>query len=109
MKTSKIFKGWVQEYSLHSRLDESLLKTEDDYAPDVIFKNKELSRVIHELLRGLSPYEELVLEYLMEGFSVTQISRKLGLSVKRVSAVKIRAIRKMRRPERIRKIKNYLY
>lgn len=109
MKTSKIFKGWVREHSESSHLDESLLKTEDSYAPDVIFKQKELSRVIYELLRGLSPLEELVLQYLMEGFSVTQISEKLGLSVKRVSAIKIRAIRKMRRPERVRKIKNHLY
>lgn len=106
---TKLFNGWIREYSQDCSLSESLLKSQEAYDPVTIFKQQELSRVIYELLRGLSPYEEFVLTNLMEEVSVVEISKKLGFPVRRIYTIKKRAISKMRRPERIRKIMKYIY
>ena len=88
---------------------------EDDRSPEPgeTVTNRVLREQIVEILSSLSPREDLVLQLrfgLKDGQSHTleEVGRKFGVTRERIRQIEADALRKLRHPRRIRRLKGYL-
>jgi len=82
--------------------------------PEDIIKNKLLREQLEEVLRTLSFKEQMVVKYrfgLMNGKEMTleEIGEKFGLSRERIRQIESKALKQLRHPSRIKKLRDFYF
>jgi RNA polymerase primary sigma factor len=82
--------------------------------PEDIIKNKLLREQLEEVLRTLSFKEQMVVKYrfgLMNGKEMTleEIGEKFGLSRERIRQIESKAIKQLRHPSRVKKLRDFYF
>jgi RNA polymerase primary sigma factor len=100
--------GGEEEASLADFVEDSQTLPPSDAAA-----NKLLQEKISEMLSSLSPREGMVLQLrfgLKDGQPRTleEVGRKFGVTRERIRQIEASALRKLRHPRRIRRLKGYL-
>ncbi|MBZ4681416.1 sigma-70 family RNA polymerase sigma factor [Thermodesulfobacterium sp.] len=119
-KLNYIFKIMKQPISLETNIgeeDDSTLRDfiEDQKAlkPDEITFNQALSEKVRELLKSLSPREEKIIRLRFgigerESYTLEEVGNKFGVTKERIRQIENIALRKLKHPQRIKLLKNFL-
>jgi RNA polymerase primary sigma factor len=89
------------------------IEDEDAPAPPEIFSHTALKEQLDGVLQKLAPREKSVLELrfgITDGspHTLEEVAEKFGLSRERIRQIEARAIRKLRHPNRCKKLRDYL-
>ncbi|QER41813.1 sigma-70 family RNA polymerase sigma factor [Thermodesulfobacterium sp. TA1] len=119
-KLNYIFKIMKQPISLETNVGEEEDSTLRDFIedhkaikPDEIAFNQDLSEKIRELLKGLSPREEKIIRLRFgigerESYTLEEVGNKFGVTKERIRQIENIALRKLKYPQRIKLLKNFL-
>ncbi len=97
-----------EEVSLADFIEDSQTPTPSDAATDKLLREQ-----IDDILSSLSPREDMVLQLrfgLKDGqpHTLEEVGRKFGVTRERIRQIEAGALRKLRHPRRIRRLKGYL-
>lgn len=119
-KLTYIFKVMKQPISLETTIGEDedttlkdFLEDETVLSPEKISFNQDLSRKIKELLRTLSPREEKIIRLRFglgekESYTLEEVGKAFGITKERIRQIEGQALRKLKHPNRLRLLKNFL-
>ena len=119
-KLNYVFKVMKQPISLESTVgdeDDSILRDfiEDQNAvkPDEVTFNTALAEKIRDLLKTLSPREEKIIRMRFgigerESYTLEEVGNKFGVTKERIRQIENIALRKLKHPNRIKLLKNFL-
>ncbi|NPA40206.1 MAG: sigma-70 family RNA polymerase sigma factor [Thermodesulfobacteria bacterium] len=119
-KLNYVFKVMKQPISLESTIgdeEDSILRDfiEDQNAvkPDEVTFNTALAEKIRDLLKTLSPREEKIIRMRFgigekESYTLEEVGNKFGVTKERIRQIENIALRKLKHPNRIKLLKNFL-
>jgi len=119
-KLNYVFKVMKQPISLESTIgdeEDSTLRDfiEDQNAvkPDEVTFNTALAEKIRDLLKTLSPREEKIIRMRFgigekESYTLEEVGNKFGVTKERIRQIENIALRKLKHPNRIKLLKNFL-
>lgn len=120
-RLSYIFKVMKQPVSLETSIGEEEETTLKDFIedqntlrPDEITFNYALSEKIRELLKTLSAREEKVIRLRFgigerEAHTLEEVGHKFGVTKERIRQIESMALRKLKHPNRLKLLKNFLH
>jgi RNA polymerase primary sigma factor len=119
-KLNYIFKVMKQPISLETTVGEDedatlrdFIEDQNTIKPDEATFNTALSEKIRELLKTLSPREEKIIRLRFgigerEACTLEEVGNKFGVTKERVRQIESMALRKLKHPNRIKLLKNFL-
>jgi RNA polymerase primary sigma factor len=119
-KLNYIFKVMKQPISLETTIGEDedttlrdFIEDQNTIKPDEATFNTALSEKIRELLKTLSPREEKIIRLRFgigerEAYTLEEVGNKFGVTKERVRQIESMALRKLKHPNRIKLLKNFL-
>lgn len=119
-KLNYIFKVMKQPISLETTVGEDedatlrdFLEDQNTIKPDEATFNTALSEKIRELLKALSPREEKIVRLRFgigerEAFTLEEVGNRFGVTKERIRQIENMALRKLKHPNRIKLLKNFL-
>lgn len=120
-RLSYIFKVMKQPISLETSVGEEEDTTLKDFLedhnilrPDEVTFNVALSEKIRELLKTLSAREEKVIRLRFgigekESYTLEEVGQKFGVTKERIRQIECHALRKLKHPNRLKLLKNFLF
>ena len=119
-KLNYIFKVMKQPVSLETTIGENddttlrdFIEDQNALRPDEVTFNMALSEKIRELLKTLSPREEKIIRLRFgigerEACTLEEVGNKFGVTKERIRQIENIALRKLKHPNRIKLLKNFL-
>ncbi len=119
-KLNYIFKVMKQPISLETTVGEDedatlrdFLEDQNTVKPDEATFNVALSEKVRELLKTLSPREEKIIRLRFgigerEACTLEEVGNKFGVTKERIRQIESMALRKLKHPNRIKLLKNFL-
>ncbi len=116
-----IFKVMKQPISLETTIGEDEDTTLKDFIednsilkPEEVTFNLALSEKIRELLKTLSAREEKIIRLRFgigekEAYTLEEVGKKFGITKERIRQIEGHALRKLKHPNRLKLLKNFLY
>ena len=119
-KLNYIFKVIKQPISLETTIGEDedatlrdFIEDQNTVKPDEVTFNVALSEKVRELLKTLSPREEKIIRLRFgigerEACTLEEVGNKFGVTKERIRQIESMALRKLKHPNRIKLLKNFL-
>jgi len=119
-KLNYIFKVMKQPISLETTVGEDedttlrdFIEDQNAVKPDEVTFNTALSEKVRELLKTLSPREEKIIRLRFgigerEACTLEEVGNKFGVTKERIRQIESMALRKLKHPNRIKLLKNFL-
>ena len=87
----------------------ALLKVKSGYNPAEVAEDREIAAKLTQLIRELSPREELVITArFVEGKTLEEVGQRFQLTRERIRQIEAKALRKLKHPSRSRKLRSFL-